>query len=283
MSIILNSIPPIITLPKVLTENLTKASQVLHISQSALTRAMQKVEDYIGVPIFDRTKNKLMLNDTGKELVKNAQHVIDAEMTMKEKTISFYNQMTNISIGSVAPGPMIKYGNLLYSLFPNKTIFSKIEKAENLIENVINGVYDFIFLSYPIEHDFLTCEFVFSESLYITLPKTHFLSGMKDGIHFSEIDGQSFLVSNNLGIWDAIVAKNLPKSKMFPQSMDNLEELINSSTIPNFSTNTTLSMRTNNDRVSIPILDDEATVHFYLVYKTQNKQKFRNLLKLMKK
>ena len=99
---------------------------------------MQKVEDYIGVPIFDRTKNKLMLNDTGRELVKNAQYVIDAEMTMKEKTISFYNQMTNISIGSVAPGPMIKYGNLLYSLFPNKTIFSKIEKAENLIENVIN-------------------------------------------------------------------------------------------------------------------------------------------------
>ncbi len=48
------------------TENLTKASKTLHISQSALTRAMQKVEDYVGVPIFERSKNKLTLNDTGK-------------------------------------------------------------------------------------------------------------------------------------------------------------------------------------------------------------------------
>ena len=52
------------------TENLSKASRVLHISQSALTRAMQKVEDYLGVPIFERTKNRLSLNDTGKELIK---------------------------------------------------------------------------------------------------------------------------------------------------------------------------------------------------------------------
>ena len=51
------------------TENLTRASKSLHVSQSALTRAMQKVEDYVGVPIFDRTKNRLSLNDTGKELV----------------------------------------------------------------------------------------------------------------------------------------------------------------------------------------------------------------------
>ena len=52
------------------TENLSKASRTLHISQSALTRAMQKVEDYLGVPIFERTKNRLSLNDTGKELIK---------------------------------------------------------------------------------------------------------------------------------------------------------------------------------------------------------------------
>ena len=76
--------------------------------------------------------------------------------------------------------------------------------------------------------------------------------------------------------------ENLPKSKMFPQSMDNLEELINSSTIPNFSTNTTPSMLSNIDRVSIPILDKDATVNFYIAYKTQNRQKLKNLLKLKK-
>lgn len=263
------------------TENLTKASRILHISQSALTRAMQKLEEYIEVPIFERRRNKLTLNTTGKEFVKNAQLVIDAEKNLKEKTVAFYNQMTNISIGTVAPGPMIKYGNLLYSILPNKTIFSKIENQENLIENLLNGTYDFIFVSSPVENEMLNCEYVFSESLYITIPKTHFLAGIKDGVHFSEIDGQSFLVSNNLGIWDQIVTKNLPKSKMFTQLKSNLEELINSSTIPNFSTNTTIPLRSRINRVNIPILDDDATVKFYIVYKKQNKQKLKNLLKMI--
>ncbi len=264
------------------TENLTKASKNLHISQSALTRAMQKVEDYVGVPIFERTKNKLTLNDTGFELVKNAMLVIEAEKAMKDKTIEFYNRTTNIAIGSVALGPIIKYSNLFYSVFPNKTIVTKIEKQEELIEKLESNYYDFIFLSQKIENDDLICKFAFNEKLYITIPKSHFLAGIVGGVHFSEIDGQSFLVADNLGIWDNIVAKNLPKSKLFPQSMENLDEIINASTIPNFSTNVTLPLRADVDRISIPILDEDASVNFYIVYKKGNKQKLKLLLNYIK-
>ncbi len=264
------------------TENLTKASKILHISQSALTRAMQKVEEYISVPIFDRTKNKLSLNDVGHELVRQAINVIDAEEYMRERVIAFYNQKTNLSIGSVAPGPMIKYGNLIYSMFPDKTIKSKIEEENNLIYGLKNNNYDFIFTSNEVLDPTLESKFTFTENLYITIPKSHFLSGMKNGVHFKEIDGQSFLVAENLGIWDKIVAKNLPKSKFFPQAMENLYEIINASTIPNFSTNLTLPVRAEINRISLPILDDDATMNFYITYKKQDKQKFKNILALIK-
>ena len=265
------------------TENLTKASNSLHISQSALTRAMQKVEDYVGVPIFERSKNKLTLTETGLELVKNAKIVIETEKTMKERTVAFYNSITNISVGTIASGPMIKYGNLLFSVFPGKTIFSKIDSKENLFEKLKEGTYDFIFTTEQIESDEIASKYVFTEKLYITIPKTHFLSKLTQGVHFKEIDGQSFLVADNLGLWDEIVAKNLPKSKLFPQSMENLYEIINASTIPNFSTNITLPLRSELDRVSLPILDEEASVTFYLAYKKQNKQKLKNLLNIINK
>lgn len=263
------------------TENLTRASKSLHVSQSALTRAMQKVEDYVGVPIFDRTKNRLSLNDTGKELVKNAIYVIEAEQIMKEKTVAFYNSKSQISVGSVAPGPMIKYGNLLYSIFPNKTIVTKIESEENLILKLKSLVYDFIFLSRELEDESLQSKFAFTEKLYIAIPKTHFLAGMTNGIHFSEIDGQSFLVADNLGIWQTIVEKHLSKSKFFPQSFDNLNEIINSSTIPNFLTNITLSARREYDRLCIPILDDDASVSFYLVYRKDREKLVRSLFRYL--
>lgn len=265
------------------TENLTKASNSLHISQSALTRAMQKVEDYVGVPIFERSKNKLSLTETGLELVKNAKIVIETEKAMKERTVAFYNSITNISVGTIAPGPMIKYGNLLFSVFPGKTIFSKIDSKENLLEKLKDGTYDFIFTTEQIDSDEIASKYVFTEKLYTTIPKTHFLSKLTQGVHFKEIDGQSFLVADNLGLWDEIVAKNLPKSKFFPQSMENLYEIINASTIPNFSTNITLPLRSELDRVSLPILDEEASVTFYLAYKKQNKLKLKNLLNIINK
>lgn len=265
------------------TENLTKASNSLHISQSALTRAMQKVEDYVGVPIFERSKNKLSLTETGLELVKNAKIVIETEKAMKERTVAFYNSITNISVGTIAPSPMIKYGNLLFSVFPGKTIFSKIDSKENLLEKLKDGTYDFIFTTEQIDSDEIASKYVFTEKLYITNPKTHFLSKLTQGVHFKEIDGQSFLVADNLGLWDEIVAKNLPKSKFFPQSMENLYEIINASTIPNFSTNITLPLRSELDRMSLPILDEEASVTFYLAYKKQNKLKLKNLLNIINK
>lgn len=265
------------------SENLSKASRTLHISQSALSRAMQKVEDYVGVPIFTRTKNKLSLNETGKELIKNAYLVIEAERLMKERTITFHNKSTNISIGAVAPGPMIKYGNLLYSTFPNKNIVSKIEDKNTLIEKLKNGIYDCIFTDCEVKDDDLISHFAYIENLYITIPKAHFLAELKRGVTFSEIDGQSFLVSNNLGIWDEIIAKNLPKSKFFPQAMDNLYEIINASTIPNFSTNITIPLRTELERISLPILDRDATVNFYISYKKEDKNKLKNLIKMIER
>ena len=171
------------------TESLTKASKALHISQSALTRAMQKVEEDIGVPIFEHSKNKLTLNPTGHELVKSVQDVLDSIDKMKEKATALYNKTTNISIGSVALGPMIKYGNLFYSIYPEKTIVSKIEQEDVLIEKLNQDIYDFIFLSHKIEDENLTYKFALKEELYISIPKTHFLANIKTGVHFSEIDG----------------------------------------------------------------------------------------------
>ena len=242
---------------------------------------MQKVEEYVGVPIFNRAKNKLSLNDAGKEVVKYANFVIEAERTMKERAVYVYNSSFNLYVGSVAPGPMIKYGNLLFSTFPHKQIISKIEPQEDLINKLLNGNYDFIFTYSQVDNDLLVSQLAFQENLYVTVPRTCFLAGVTNGVHFSEIDGQSFLVSNNLGIWDNIVSKNLPKSKFFLQDMGNLYNIVNASTIPNFSTNITLPLKAELDRISLPILDDEAKVTFYLVYRKQDKRNLNSLLKLI--
>ena len=45
---------------------LSGAAEELHLSQPTLTRSMKKLEELIGVPLFERQKNKLVLNENGK-------------------------------------------------------------------------------------------------------------------------------------------------------------------------------------------------------------------------
>ena len=46
------------------TKTLSKAAEILHISQPALTRSIQKLESELNVTLFDRQKNKITLNKT---------------------------------------------------------------------------------------------------------------------------------------------------------------------------------------------------------------------------
>ena len=51
------------------TGSLLKSSEILHLSQPSLSKAMQKLEAELDLTIFDRTGNKITLNDDGKEIL----------------------------------------------------------------------------------------------------------------------------------------------------------------------------------------------------------------------
>ncbi|MDG3213048.1 LysR family transcriptional regulator [Streptococcus suis] len=53
---------------------LSKAAEVLLISQPSLTRNMQSLEDDLGDQLFQRSKNKLILTETGKYTVQQARN-----------------------------------------------------------------------------------------------------------------------------------------------------------------------------------------------------------------
>ena len=47
------------------TENLSKAARDLHISQPSLSKAIQKLEEELGTPLFQRSGRHLRLNQNG--------------------------------------------------------------------------------------------------------------------------------------------------------------------------------------------------------------------------
>ena len=55
---------------------LSAAAEKLHLTQPSLTRSMQKLETLFGVKLFDRGKNRIVLNENGVLAAECAKHIL---------------------------------------------------------------------------------------------------------------------------------------------------------------------------------------------------------------
>lgn len=85
---------------------LSQAAEELHISQPALSRSMKKLEEEMGVPLFDRAKSKISLNETGQVAAGYARRVLEADREMIERTVAFERSRRTIAVGSCASLPV---------------------------------------------------------------------------------------------------------------------------------------------------------------------------------
>ena len=66
-------------------ENITRAAEVLHLSQPALSRQLMQLEDELGAKLFERGKRSITLTDAGMLLRRRAQEIVDlTEKTERE-------------------------------------------------------------------------------------------------------------------------------------------------------------------------------------------------------
>lgn len=68
-------------------ENITKAAQLLHITQPTLSRQLMQLEEELGTKLFQRGKHNIRLTEDGMLLKKRAQDIVAlADRTEKEFT-----------------------------------------------------------------------------------------------------------------------------------------------------------------------------------------------------
>lgn len=67
------------------TEHVTDAAAELGISQPTLSRALARLEEQVGVPLFDRVNRRLRLNAYGHILLEHARRSINEIRTATER------------------------------------------------------------------------------------------------------------------------------------------------------------------------------------------------------
>ena len=127
--------------------SLLKASEVLHLSEPSLSKAMKSLEDEIGLKIFDRKKNKLSLNEDGLKLLPFINEVINSDRILVKKAQEIKEKRNKISIGYTAPGIFYKYSDIFMNKIIKVEISTILDEEDNLIKDIANDKYDVIFIN----------------------------------------------------------------------------------------------------------------------------------------
>ena len=254
---------------------LSKASEVLHISQPTLTRSMQHVEEDFGAVLFKRGKNKIELTDTGRLAAQYAKKLLTDTQNAIQAVQAYEQSQRTITVFSCAPAPLWSLLPQLSSKHPENTISSKMIDLDKIVDAVLADQCDIGILPYACPDSTLQDTTYMSEQLFICVPKNHQLAEYSE-ITFEQLNGFNCLLKDQIGFWTQLCKQQMPASRFLIQTDEfEFNELVRTSTLFHFITDyASVPNEIDENRVKIPIISPEATVTFHLICKKSK----RNLI-----
>ena len=257
---------------------LSAAAKVLNISQPALSRSVQRVEEDLCVALFDRNKNHIELNANGRLFLTYAHRILETESEMIRSVRDLDRSSRTISVGTYAPAPLWYLLPVLSGLFPEMAVSTELGMTDDIIAGFNNNTFQLAVIPYEIKNETVACCHLIDEQLFFSLPKNHPLAGRKS-LHLSDLDGENVLLFSGIGFWYNMHKEKMPHAHFLMQNERTaFNEIARSSTLPCFASDLSLSYDNDStDRAIIPILDPESHAHFYCICRKNDYGMFREL------
>ncbi len=177
-------------------DSLRQAARELKISQPSLSAQLQKLEEALGVDLFERSRGGVNLTPLGRELLKQAQQAVNAA----EVIIDAANFATKGPSGTFRLGASHTLGPYalpwilpeIHKKYRGVKFFVREEVPDQLAEGLYTGRYDLIFTTLPLRDEGITVMPLFREPLYLVMSRDHPLAKNKT-IHGDELAGMDIL------------------------------------------------------------------------------------------
>lgn len=208
------------------TKNFTRAAEELHLSQSALSRAIQKLEDQLGQPLFERRPREVVLTDHGELLLERAQHILKLmEDTFAE--LSEAGRRGRIRLGAIptiAPYFLPGLLSTFAKAHPEISVIVQEDTTENLIKRCSHGEIDLAILALPIIAKYLEVEPLFDEELLLVVPVGHPLAASKS-VAIDAVDGYPFVMLSEAHCLSDNIAAFCRRKSVQPVTVERTSQL----------------------------------------------------------
>lgn len=175
-----------------------KASETCFVSQPTLSVAVKKLEEELGVILFERRKQDVIVTPIGKKIIDLAEQII--ERTQDIKTIAQESQgdlSSQLKIGAiytVAPYLLPKFIPEFNKQAPNIPLIIEENYTHVLAEKLQSGELDLAILSLPFQEPNIETMPLYQEPFKVIIPKSHHLAQKESKISLNQISDETVLL-----------------------------------------------------------------------------------------
>ena len=174
-----------------------RAAEYCNISQPTLSGQIKKLENELGVILFERNYKVIRVTETGEKIISLARQANLAANQINKVAKSAQDPLSgSISIGlipTIAPYLIPLFAKQLRESMTKMSIMYVEDITDRLMDSLIHGKLDIAILATPPEQEVLTAIELYSEPFWLLYPKNHPLSKIHN-IKMQDIDQEDLLL-----------------------------------------------------------------------------------------
>jgi LysR family hydrogen peroxide-inducible transcriptional activator len=154
-----------------------RAAEKCHVSQPTLSVAIKKVEEELGVQLFERSATEVKITSTGKRIVSQAEKVLLEAAQIPEIAASGKDPLAGpLRLGviyTIGPYLLPRLIPKVHALAPRMPLIIQENYTTRLAEALKGGELDVIVVSLPFEEAGIVAQPIYDEPFRVLMPATH--------------------------------------------------------------------------------------------------------------
>ncbi len=178
-------------------EHMTRAARELGIAQPALSQTIARLEEELGVPLFDRPGRSIRLNHFGRSYLQHVERIFE-QLAQGKRDLSALAQGEQGTIALVMSASTHLLPDLLSAFHKDhpaiqfQLLQHQVKTVTNMLQQLTSGACDLCISSPPLQQPGISSVTLLTEDILLAFPSRHPLASRAQ-VHLQEVADESFI------------------------------------------------------------------------------------------
>ena len=180
--------------------NFSRAAENCNITQPALTRAIQKLEDEVGGKLFHRRPGNIELTELGRALLPRLEHAYQEIASARSDALDLVRQRRQrLRLGvmcTIGPNRLSHLIRPVLDATPGIELYLREAKGTDVVADLLNDEIDVAVVGLPQYPEGFETFRLYEEQYVVAVPANHRFASL-NSVELKELDGENYIARLN--------------------------------------------------------------------------------------